>query len=181
MPVRASISSSSPLKSAPPPVSTIPRSTTSAASSGGVRSSTLCTASTICPVTSFKASRVSSEVTRIVFGSPVTRSRPFTSIAFGSGFSNAVPIVILISSAVCSPIIRPYFFRTYFTIASSKSSPATLIEVLTTIPSKEITATSQVPPPMSTIILPHGRDISIPAPMAAAIGSSMMCTSLAPA
>ena len=55
------------------------------------------------------------------------------------------------------------------------------MEALTTVPPKEITAISEVPPPISTIILPHGFDISIPAPIAAAIGSSMMETSLAPA
>jgi hypothetical protein len=66
-------------------------------------------------------------------------------------------------------------------MASSKSSPAILIEALTTVPPKEITAISDVPPPMSTIILPQGLEISIPAPIAAAIGSSMMDTSLAPA
>ena len=42
-------------------------------------------------------------------------------------------------------------------------------------------AISDVPPPISTIIFPQGRAISMPAPMAAAIGSSMIFTSLAPA
>ena len=55
------------------------------------------------------------------------------------------------------------------------------MEVLTTVPPREITAISEVPPPISTIMLPHGREISIPAPIAAAIGSSMIATSLAPA
>jgi len=66
-------------------------------------------------------------------------------------------------------------------MASSKSSPATLIDVLTTVPPREITATSVVPPPMSTIIFPQGLLMSIPAPMAAATGSSTIKTSLAPA
>ena len=69
----------------------------------------------------------------------------------------------------------------YLTMASSKLSPAILIEVLTTVPPREITAISAVPPPISTIMFPHGFEISIPAPIAAAIGSSMMATSLAPA
>ena len=56
-----------------------------------------------------------------------------------------------------------------------------MIEVLTTVPPSEITAISVVPPPISTIILPQGLDISIPAPIAAAIGSSIIATSLAPA
>ena len=44
----------------------------------------------------------------------------------------------------------------------------------TTMPPSEITATSVVPPPMSTIMLPAGSWIGSPAPIAAAIGSSMM-------
>ena len=76
---------------------------------------------------------------------------------------------------------RLCFFLMYLTIASSKSSPAILIDVLTTEPPSEITAISDVPPPISTIIFPHGFEISIPAPIAAAIGSSIILTSLAPA
>ena len=53
--------------------------------------------------------------------------------------------------------------------------------MLTTEPPKEITAISAVPPPISTTIFPHGFDISIPAPIAAAIGSSIKYTLLAPA
>ena len=60
-------------------------------------------------------------------------------------------------------------------------SPATLIESLTTIPPRDITATSVVPPPISTTIFPVGSATSIPAPIAAAIGSSIKYTSLAPA
>ena len=41
------------------------------------------------------------------------------------------------------------------------------------MPDSEMTATSVVPPPMSTIMLPPGSVIGIPAPIAAAIGSSM--------
>ena len=40
---------------------------------------------------------------------------------------------------------------------------------------------SVVPPPISTTMLPHALEISMPEPMAAAMGSSMMCTRLAPA
>ena len=56
-----------------------------------------------------------------------------------------------------------------------------MIDVLTTVPPSDITAISVVPPPISTIMLPHGLEISIPAPIAAAIGSSIIATSLAPA
>ena len=117
----------------------------------------------------------------MVFGSPVTRLRPRTSTCSSSGRGKADPIRIFISSAVLSPIRRLCFFLIYLTIASSKSSPAILIDVLTTVPPREITAMSDVPPPMSTIIFPHGLAISIPAPIAAAIGSSIIFTSLAPA
>ena len=41
-----------------------------------------------------------------------------------------------------------------------------------------MTATSVVPPPMSTIMLPAGSCTGSPAPIAAAIGSSMMCAGL---
>ena len=53
--------------------------------------------------------------------------------------------------------------------------------MLTTDPPNEITAMSVVPPPISTTIFPQGFEISIPAPIAAAIGSSIKYTFLAPA
>ncbi len=49
------------------------------------------------------------------------------------------------------------------------------------MPASEMTATSVVPPPMSTTMLPLGSVIGRPAPIAAAIGSSMRKTSRAPA
>ena len=49
------------------------------------------------------------------------------------------------------------------------------------MPPREMTATSLVPPPISTIIDPAGSETGRPAPIAAAIGSSMMFTRLAPA
>ena len=50
----------------------------------------------------------------------------------------------------------------------------------TTSPSDK-TAISEVPPPISTTILPFGLTISIPAPIAAALGSSIKATYFAPA
>ena len=47
------------------------------------------------------------------------------------------------------------------------------------MPASEITAMSVVPPPMSTIMLPEASVIGKPAPIAAAMPSSMRCTSLA--
>ena len=41
------------------------------------------------------------------------------------------------------------------------------------MPPSEMTATSEVPPPMSTIMLPEGSVMGRPAPMAAAMGCSM--------
>ena len=73
----------------------------------------------------------------------------------------------------------PLWLFKYSTILSSISFPATLIELLATIPPSEITATSVVPPPMSTIIFPIGSFTFIPAPIAAAIGSWIKYTSLA--
>src|SRR5690554_2605466 len=60
-------------------------------------------------------------------------------------------------------------------------SPPTRIDSLVTIPPSEITATSVVPPPMSTTMLPVGSQTGSPAPIAAANGSSIVNASLAPA
>ena len=49
------------------------------------------------------------------------------------------------------------------------------------IPDRAITATSVVPPPTSTTMLPRGPSIGSPAPMAAAIGSDTIATRRAPA
>ena|ERR1035441_872623 len=46
-------------------------------------------------------------------------------------------------------------------------------------PESEITATSVVPPPISTTMLPEGSVIGSPAPMAATMACSTRCTSLA--
>ena len=62
----------------------------------------------------------------------------------------------------------------YWMIASSSSSPPTRTDWLVTTPPSEIMATSVVPPPMSTIMFPVGSCTGSPAPMAAAIGSSMI-------
>jgi hypothetical protein len=57
---------------------------------------------------SLRASRISSESTTIVFGMPATRSRPLTSIVMIVRIGAAVPIWILMRSAVRSPIRRLY-------------------------------------------------------------------------
>src|ERR1043166_6050054 len=49
------------------------------------------------------------------------------------------------------------------------------------MPAREMTATSVVPPPMSTIMFPVGSVIGNPAPIAAAIACSIKYTSVAPA
>ena len=66
-------------------------------------------------------------------------------------------------------------------IASSISSPPTRSDCETTIPPSEMTATSVVPPPMSTIMFPVGSATGSPAPIAAAIGSSIRYALRAPA
>src|SRR3954467_9462740 len=66
-------------------------------------------------------------------------------------------------------------------IASSSSSPPTRIDWLTTMPPRLMPATSEVPPPMSTTMLPVGSPTGRPAPMAAAIGSSIRYAWRAPA
>src|SRR6202042_2788978 len=49
------------------------------------------------------------------------------------------------------------------------------------MPLSEITATSEVPPPMSSTMAPRASCTGMPAPIAAAIGSSIRNTSRAPA
>ena len=85
----------------------------------------------------------------------------------------AEPISSLTSSAVCCPIKSLCSCLQWATIASSCSSPPTRIDSETTIPPSEITATSLVPPPMSRTMLPVGSATGSPAPIAAAIGSSI--------
>ena len=63
----------------------------------------------------------------------------------------------------------------------SSSSPPMRRLRLTTIPPRLMTATSVVPPPMSTMRLPVGSPTGKPAPIAAAIGSSISRAHLAPA
>jgi hypothetical protein len=68
--------------------------------------------STILVNGSSSALLISSAVTTIVRGSPVTKSRPRSSADVSSGIGNAVPTVVLISSAVLSPSINEYSFLT---------------------------------------------------------------------
>ena len=100
-------------------------------------------------------------------------SRPRTSACTSSLSGYAEPTSSLISSAVCCPISSLYSRLMWLMIASSISSPPTRSDCETTIPPSEITATSVVPPPMSTIMFPVGSATGSPAPIAAAIGSSI--------
>ena len=63
----------------------------------------------------------------------------------------------------------------------SSSSPPVRIDVSLTMPESAMTAISVVPPPMSITMLPVGVSTGRPTPIAAAIGSATMNTSLAPA
>ncbi len=128
------------------------------------------------------ASRTSSVVNSTCLGRPRTTSRPFTIIVLALSFEilQQFPIDIFKASAVCEPISRLYFFRTYLIIASSIASPPRRGDSATTSPPREMTAISDVPPPTSTIMLPLGSSIASPAPIAAAIGSSIRYASLAP-
>ena len=92
-----------------------------------------------------------------------------------------VAIDIFSSSAVRSPMSTLYLRRMYLMMASSNLSPPVLMEADSTTPDREMTAISAVPPPMSTTMWPSGLAMSIPAPMAAATGSSIRNTLRAPA
>src|SRR3990172_5157916 len=85
-------------RSAPPPVSTMPRSMMSAESSGGVRSSATLTALTMIASVSSKASRISSSLTTSVLGTPSIRFRPLISMVIGLSRREAGPISILTGS-----------------------------------------------------------------------------------
>ena len=91
------------------------------------------------------------------------------------------PICFLMNSAVLSPIITSRSRRICRIIASSKALPATLTESDTEIQPMVMTATSVVPPPISTTIAPFGRSLFNPAPRAAASGSSIRQALAAPA
>ncbi len=67
---------------------------------------------------------------------------------------------------------RLYFFLVYAMMASSISFPATRTDFEYTIPAREMTAMSVVPPPMSTTMFPLGSVMGRPAPMAAAMAWS---------
>ena len=70
----------------------------------------------------------------------------------------------------------------YFVIIdSSNLSPPALTDVALTTPPNDNTATSDVPPPISTTIDPVGSATGNPAPIAAATGSSIKYTLRAPA
>jgi hypothetical protein len=58
-------------------------------------------------------------------------------------------------------------------MASSIFSPPTRMDRENTMPLRLMTATSVTPPPMSTIMLPDGSATGRPAPIAAAMGSSI--------
>ena len=145
----------------------------SPASSGGVRSSVSLTAATIWLTGSSSAARISVEVSSIVFGRPVTRSRPRISVTASSRHRGGGADLELDLLGGRWPINSLCWCLQWATIASSISSPPTRIDSETTIPPSEITATSLVPPPMSRIMLPVGSATGRPQPIAAAIGSSI--------
>ena len=122
---------------------------------------------------SSKASIISVELTVTTLGRPVRRHRPLTSMVSSSSLGKTQPICFFISSAVRSPTSRLCLRRIYFTTASLSWSPAILMEADSTTPEREMTAMSAVPPPISTTMCPSGWVMSMPAPMAAATGSSM--------
>ena len=115
------------------------------------------------------------------FGRPSTRLRPLISMLVSGSCGQAEPISILICSAVRSPTSRLYLRLMKAMMLWSSASPAHRTLRLATMPDRLMTATSAVPPPMSTIMLPTASVVGRPLPMAAAIGSSMTVTWRAPA
>ena len=180
-PVSSAIRASRSRSSAPPPVNTIPCSAISAASSGGDCSRAILTARMIASTGSSSAVMTSVLLRVNVRGTPSARWRPLTSISRCSLFTHTQPTSCFMRSAVASPMRQPNRRRTCATIASSKRSPPTRIESLYTTPLSEIRAISVVPPPISTTMQPMASSTLRPAPIAAAMGSSINLTSRAPA
>ncbi len=179
-PVSLLIYLSSPLRRDPPPVITIPLSTISAASSGGVFSRACLTPSRICSTGSFNDFLISTESISRVLGRPEWHHAlqlHCLNFLFGE----------YITKAELNLFRHPFTYHKvilclmYLIIASSNSSPAILSESAITIPPRDITAISVVPPPISTIMWPAGSWIGIFAPIAAARASSMRNISRAPA
>ena len=102
------------------------------------------------------------------------------SLPFSSRSAIAQPTSFLSFSAVLVPMRSEYFLLMNCITASLNLSPAYLMELLDTTPPSVMIAMSVVPPPISTIIQPVVPSTSIPAPIAAAIGSSSIYTSLGP-
>ena len=152
----------------------------SAASSGGVFSSTRFVASTISIAASASASCISSDVTVMLCGKPVTRFRPRISICSRRPSSDTVATVVLTACAVRSPMMSLCVSLIERMMSWSKRSPATLIVSPHTISPIESTATSVVPPPISMTMCPAGIQMSIPAPTAATFGSTSRKTVFAP-
>ena len=113
-------------------------------------------------------------LTLTVRGRPETRSRPRTSTSGSPDEGKAEPTVVLISSAVRSPRSSECSFFIHAMTAWSRSSPDVRNDRDVTMPPREMTATSVVPPPTSTTMLPVASCTGSPAPMAAAMGSSTM-------
>ena len=166
--------SSRPRSRAPPPVSTMPRSMMSPASSGGVWSRVTRTASTIACTGSSIAVRTSELVSVTVRGSPETRSRPRISASrsAGPGERRAEGHLDLLGRRLAEQervlLLHPVRDGPVQLVAGGPDAQ----EV--TMPPRQITATSVVPPPTSTTMLPVALCTGSPAPIAAAIGSSMM-------
>ena len=144
---------------------------TSPASSGRSSSADF-TASPLTASGSSVTRRISSAEITIAFGSALTRSRPRISAPGSPPAGNADPSTILISPATRSPSISGYTFLPKVMIAWSRSPPPTRIGCEVTMPPRDITATSLVPP-MSTTMLPTGS--SRARQRARASGSLMSC------
>ena len=89
-------------------------------------------------------------------------------------------MVILISSAVRSPIAKPYSRRTKAWMWASRSNEPVRTASNATTPPSDNNADSDVPPPMSTTMFPTGSLIGRSAPIAAANGCSINWASAAP-
>jgi len=154
----------------PLPTNKIPCLTTSLVISGGASSKTDLIVLTILVNSNATASSTSATPTIILFGKPLSRSLPLTTILL---------TFIFILSAVTLPINTPYFILTKPTIASSIEFPPVSMFLSATTPPAETTLTAVLPPPMSTTI-PENRSTDIPTPIVAATAAFTNVTSPIP-
>src|SRR5579875_3410250 len=159
-----------PGSSAPPPVRRIFSRNTSPARPGGRSDKISCTQPAMVATVCSSAAATSVPGTRSARGIRRTTSMPTASAHPDE--PPVSPSVTFSDWAALRPMLRPSSVRTAWVIASSIALPASRSDWARATRPPAITATSVVPPPISTMNAPDPPESSTPAPAAAATGSS---------